>query len=275
MHFGLSQEQSMIVDTVRRFVAEELVPHEDEIERTDDVPAALIRQIRQRAIDKGLYAINMPAELGGGGLDALAVSLCEIELGHTAFGLQYAVARPSNILRTCRGWQVSRYLLPTIRGERVECLAMTEPGAGSDLRAMTTRARRQGEEFIINGTKHFISYADVADYVVLFAKTGDEGGITSFLVDKETPGFEVRPGGESVSHRRFHHSELVFAECRLHESRILGEEHRGFDVARQWLGATRLTIAASRMRSRRSSRRSSRLAPPFSASPAIPRSTVT
>ena len=111
MHFGLSQEQSMIVDTVRRFVAEELVPHEDEVERTDEVPAALIRQIRQRAIDKGLYAINMPAELGGGGLDALAVSLCEIELGHTAFALQYAVARPSNILRACTGWQVSRYLL--------------------------------------------------------------------------------------------------------------------------------------------------------------------
>ena len=197
MHFGLSQEQSMIVDTVRRFVAEELVPHEDEVERTDDVPEALIWQIRQRAIDKGLYAINMPAELGGGGLDALAVSLCEIELGHTAFALQYAVARPSNILRACTGWQVSRYLLPTIRGERVECLAMTEPGAGSDLRSMTTRARREGEDFIINGTKHFISYADVADYVVLFARTGDEGGITSFLVDKEDPGFEVRPGARA------------------------------------------------------------------------------
>lgn len=244
MHFGLSQEQSMIVDTVRRFVAEELVPHEDEVERTDDVPAALIRQIRQRAIDKGLYAINMPAELGGGGLDALAVSLCEIELGHTAFALQYAVARPSNILRACTGWQVSRYLLPTIRGERVECLAMTEPGAGSDLRSMTTRARRQGEDFIINGTKHFISYADVADYVVLFARTGDEGGITSFLVDKDTPGFEVRPGGESVSHRGFHHAELVFTDCRVHERHILGEEHQGFDVAREWLGATRLTVAA-------------------------------
>ncbi len=244
MQFSLSEEQSLIVETVRRFVAEELVPHEDEVERSNAVPPELIRQIRDRAIAKGLYAVNMPEELGGGGLDALTVALVEIELGHTSFALQYAVARPSNILRACKGCQIERYLLPTIRGERVECLAMTEPGAGSDLRSMKTRARRDGEDFVVSGTKHFISYADVADYAVLFAATGKEGGITSFLIDKETPGFEVRPGPESVSHRGFHHSELVFTECRLHESRILGEEHRGFDVARQWLGATRLTVAA-------------------------------
>ena len=244
MHFSLSEEQSLIVETVRRFVAEELVPHEDEVERSNAVPPELIRRIRDRAIEKGLYAVNMPEELGGGGLDALAVTLVEIELGHTSFALQYAIARPSNILRACKGWQVERYLLPTIRGERVECLAMTEPGAGSDLRSMKTRARRDGEDFVISGTKHFISYADVADYAVLFAATGEDGGITSFLVDKGAPGFEVLPGPESVSHRGFHHSELVFTECRLHESHILGEEHRGFDVARQWLGATRLTVAA-------------------------------
>ena len=244
MQFSLSEEQSLIVETVRRFVAEELVPYEDEVERSNAVPPELIRQIRDRAIAKGLYAVNMPEELGGGGLDALTVALVEIELGHTSFALQYAVARPSNILRACKGWQIERYLLPTIRGERVECLAMTEPGAGSDLRSMKTRARRDGEDFVVSGTKHFISYADVADYAVLFAATGKEGGITSFLIDKGTPGFEVRQGPESVSHRGFHHSELVFTECRLHESRILGEEHRGFDVARQWLGATRLTVAA-------------------------------
>ena len=244
MQFSLSEEQSLIVETVRRFVAEELVPYEDEVERSNAVPPELIRQIRDRAIAKGLYAVNMPEELGGGGLDALTVALVEIELGHTSFALQYAVARPSNILRACKGCQIERYLLPTIRGERVECLAMTEPGAGSDLRSMKTRARRDGEDFVVSGTKHFISYADVADYAVLFAATGKEGGITSFLIDKGTPGFEVRQGPESVSHRGFHHSELVFTECRLHESRILGEEHRGFDVARQWLGATRLTVAA-------------------------------
>jgi len=251
MQFSLTEEQTLIVETVRRFVSEELMPFEDEVERDNAVRPELIEQIHARAIEHGLYAANMPEELGGGGLDAMTIALMEIELGRTAFALQYAVARPSNILRACKGEQVERYLLPTIRGERVECLAMTEPQAGSDLRSMKTKAVRDGDHFVVNGTKHFISYADVADYAILFAASGTQDTprgtrslITSFLVDKGTPGFEVVMGPESVSHRGFHHCELVFTDCRLHESQILGEEHKGFDVANTWLGATRLTVAA-------------------------------
>ena len=116
----------------------------------------------------------MPAELGGGGLDALSVTLAERELGRASYALQMLVARPSNILLACEGEQRERYLLPTIRGERHDCLAMTEPGAGSDVRSMTTRAVRDGDDYVINGTKHFISHADVADFVILFAATGEE-----------------------------------------------------------------------------------------------------
>ncbi|MGY8995859.1 MAG: acyl-CoA dehydrogenase family protein [Alphaproteobacteria bacterium] len=251
MDFALSEEQKLIVETVRRFVDEELAPHEDEVEASDAVRPELIEQIHRRAIEYGLYAANMPEDLGGGGLDALTMALMEIELGRTSFALQYAVARPSNILRACRGDQIEQYLLPTIRGERVECLAMTEPQAGSDLRSMKTRAVRDGEDFIVNGTKHFITYADVADYAILFAASGEQDTprgprklITSFLVDTGTPGFEVRLGSESVSHRGLQHCELVFDDCRLHESQILGEEHKGFDVANKWLGTTRLTVAS-------------------------------
>lgn len=251
MDFGLSDVQRMLVDTVRAFVDKELMPYETEVERQDLVRPELIAQIRERAKAAGLYAANMPEELGGGGLDALGVALMERELGRTSFALQYAVARPSNILRACTGEQIERYLLPAIRGERVECLAMTEPGAGSDLRSMKTRAVREGEHFILNGTKHFISYADVADFAILFAASGEEETrqgskkkITSFLVDKGIPGFEVRMGPRSVSHRGYHHCELVFTDCRIHERQILGEEHRGFEVANEWLGATRLTVAA-------------------------------
>ena len=251
MDFALSDEQRMLVDTVRAFVDKELMPYETEVERQDRVRPELIAQIRERAKAAGLYAANMPEELGGGGLDALGVALMERELGRTSFALQYAVARPSNILRACTGEQIERYLLPAIRGERVECLAMTEPGAGSDLRSMKTRAVREGEHFILNGTKHFISYADVADFAILFAASGEEETrkgskkkITSFLVDKGIPGFEVRMGPRSVSHRGYHHCELVFTDCRIHERQILGEEHRGFEVANEWLGATRLTVAA-------------------------------
>ncbi|MFO1061851.1 MAG: acyl-CoA dehydrogenase family protein [Dongiaceae bacterium] len=251
MDFGLTTEQQMLVDTVRAFVAAELTPHETAVERSNAVPPELIAAIRDKALAAGLYAANMPEELGGGGLDHVSLALLERELGRTSFALQYVVARPSNILRACRGEQVPRYLLPTIRGERVECLAMTEPNAGSDLRSMQTRAEPDGEGWVINGTKHFISYADVADYIVLFAASGVEETrrgpkkkITSFLVDKGTPGLTVRRGPNSVSHRGFHHCELAFADCRLPAGQVLGEPHRGFDVANQWLGATRLTVAA-------------------------------
>jgi acyl-CoA dehydrogenase len=250
MHLGLTSEQQMLVDSVRQFVATELMPYEDEVERTDHVRPELIDQIHERALKAGFYAANMPEELGGGGLDHVALALMERELGRTSFALQYAVARPSNILRACKGEQVERYLLPAVRGERVECLALSEPNAGSDLRSMQTRAERQGNGYVINGTKHFISYADVADFIVLFAASGaEETGrgskkkITSFLVDKGTPGLEVRMGPKSVSHRGFHHCELVFTNCRIELDQILGEEHKGFDVANTWLGATRLTVA--------------------------------
>jgi acyl-CoA dehydrogenase len=240
--FALSDEQSLLVDAVSAFVTRELEPHEDEVERSGDVSPALDADIRAKALAAGFYAANMPEELGGGGLDAVSMALVERELGRTAFALQYIVHRPSNILRACVGDQIERYLLPTIRGERVECLAMTEPGAGSDLRAMTTRAERDGDGYVINGRKHFISYADRADYAVLFAATG-EGRITSFLVDMETPGFTVRRGADSVSHRGFHHCELEFVDCRIGADAVLGEEHKGFEIANQWLGATRITVA--------------------------------
>jgi acyl-CoA dehydrogenase len=250
MQFGLTSEQLLLVDSVRQFVDAELMPYEQEVERTDHVRPELIRQIHERALKAGFYAANMPEEIGGGGLDHVALALMERELGRTSFALQYAVARPSNILRACKGPQVERYLLPAIRGERVECLAMTEPNAGSDLRSMKTKAERTGDHYLVNGTKHFISYADVADFIVLFAATGSEETargskkkITSFLVDKDTPGLEVRMGPKSVSHRGFHHCELIFSDCRVSVGQVLGEEHRGFDVANQWLGATRLTVA--------------------------------
>ena len=252
MDFALTTEQRLLVDSVRAFVEKELYPLEEEAERRNGIAPEVAREIRRKAIAQGFYAANMPTEIGGGGLDTVGVTLMERELGRTSYVLHANVARPSNILRACIGEQVERYLLPTVRGERIECLAMTEPGAGSDLRAMTTRAVRDGGDYVINGTKHFISHADVADYVIVFAATGVEEGkrgpkrlITAFLVDKGTPGFEVRAGFECISHRGYHNCELVLAYCRIPADQMLGEEHRGFEVANEWLGATRLTVAAT------------------------------
>lgn len=251
MEFSLSSEQEMIIDTVRSFVEQELYPHEDEVEKTNHIDASLAESIKQKAINLGLYATNMPVEYGGGGLDTLTLCLLEKELGKANFGLQYIVARPSNILMACKDEQIDKYLVPTIRGEKVDCLAMTEPNAGSDVRSMKCRAERDGEYFVINGSKHFISHADMADYVILFVASGVEETsrgvkkkITSFLVDMGTPGFSVETGYNSVSHRGYHNFILNFDNCRVHESQVLGEVDHGFDVANEWLGATRLSVAA-------------------------------
>jgi acyl-CoA dehydrogenase len=252
MDFALTDEQRAIVDTVRQFVDRELVPHEDEVEQLDEVTPELASSIRSKALSAGLYAANMPEDVGGGGLDAVSLALVERELGRTSFALHHFVARPSRILMGCAGEQRERYLLPTVRGEKQECLAITEPGAGSDVRGMSTTARRDGEGWIVNGTKHFISHADISDFIILFAATGEEESargvrklISSFLVDADLDGLTITKGSPSVSHRGYHHCELHFDNVRLPGDALLGEEGHGFDLMSQWLGATRLAVAAN------------------------------
>jgi len=251
MDFAPSAEQEMIVDTVRSFVERELVPHEQEVERSGEVPPDLVKQIKQRSLAAGIYAANMPEHLGGGGLDNLTMALVERAFGWTQYALQYIVARPSNILQACQGDQVEEYLLPTIRGERVDCLAMSEPDAGSDVRGMKCRAEPVGDDFRLSGVKHFISHADLADYVILFAATGEEDTsrgpkklITAFLVDLDQPGVDVADGYNCVSNRGYHNSIISFDGAVVPGAKVLGEVHRGFAVANEWLGATRLQVAA-------------------------------
>jgi acyl-CoA dehydrogenase len=253
MDFSLSEEQQLIVKTTRDFVERELYPHEQELEETGVLRDELQRELKAKAISAGLYAANMPVEVGGGGLDTVSWVLYEKELGRASYALHYnCVGRPSNILLACEGEQRERYLLPAVRGERVDCLAMTEPGAGSDLRAIRTTAVEKGGDFVINGTKHFISHADHADFVILFAATGstqDARGsraiLTAFLVDMGHPGFKVRDGYRNVSHRGYNNCILEFDNCRVPRSAVLGAVHQGFEVANTWLGATRLQVAAT------------------------------
>ncbi len=253
MDFSLSEEQQLIISSTRAFVRAELVPHEREVEESGVLRPELLHELKQKAIAAGLYAANMPTEVGGAGLDAVSWILYEKELGYTGYALQYScVGRPSNILLACVGEQRERYLLPSVRGERVDCLAMTEPGAGSDVRGMKCSAVERGGDFVINGTKHFISHADHADFVILFAASGEEDSargkrklITAFLVDKGIPGFTVRPGYRNVSHRGYTNSILEFTDCRVPKSAVLGSVHHGFEVANTWLGATRLQVAAT------------------------------
>lgn len=253
MDFGLNEEQQMIVDATRAFVENELYPHENEVERTGHLPLDLIREIQKKAIAAGLYAANMPEEVGGAGLDTMSWLLYEKELGRANYALHWTcVARPSNILLAGNAEQREQYLMPCIRGETWDCLAMTEPAAGSDLRGMKATARQDGDDWILNGTKHFISHADLAGFAIVFVATGEEATprgpkkkITAFFVDKGTKGFTVRDGYRNVSHRGYTNAVLEFDDCRLNKRQILGEVHKGFEVANSWLGATRLQVAST------------------------------
>ena len=251
MEFGLSQEQQLVVDTVRNFVEKELYPLENDVERTGQVPRELGREVQEKVRALGFYAPNIPEKFGGGGLDHLTFTLLERELGRASMALSVFWGRPSNILCACNDDQRERYLLPSVRGDKIDALAMTEPDAGSDLRGMKTFARRDGGDYVINGTKHFISHADIADFVITFVATGEEETLagskkrmTCFLIDRGTPGFDIRSGYNAVSHRGYHNGILDFDDCRVSAAQILGEEGSGFVMANTWLYATRLTVAA-------------------------------
>ncbi len=251
MHFGLSDEQEMIVSTVRSFVENEIYPYEAEVERTGAVPHDLAQRIKQKTLDLGFYACNFPESVGGAGLSHLDFTLVERELGRGSMALTHFFGRPQNILMACNADQRERYLLPAVRGERMDALAMTEPDAGSDVRGMKCSAVRDCGDWVVNGSKHFISGADHADFFIVFIATGVDDTpkgpkkrITTFLVDRGTPGFEVRDGYNSVSHRGYKNCILDFDNCRLPDTQVLGEVDGGFAVMNEWLYATRLTVAA-------------------------------
>jgi acyl-CoA dehydrogenase len=258
MDFGLTDEQRSIVEVTRSFVERELYPHEEEVERTGVLRPELAAQIRQKALAAGLYAANMPEEVGGAGLDTVTWVLYEKELGRANYALQYCgVPRPSNILLAGTEAQREKYLYPTVRGEKIDCLAMTEPSAGSDMRGMRTKATRDDSVipggWRIKGSKHFISHADEADFVILVAVTGadagsDAGGrvqMTTFLVDLDTPGVGVHDGYRNVSHRGYTNSILDFDDVHVGDDAVLGEVGKGFELSSEWLGSTRLQVAAS------------------------------
>ena len=250
MNFGLTEEQEMIVSTVRSFVENEIYPHEDLVERSGEVPVEIANEIKRKTLELGFYACNFPEEVGGAGLSHLDFALVERELGRGSMALNHFFGRPQNILMACEGEQRARYLLPAVRGERMDALAMTEPEAGSDVRGMKCTAVRSGGDWLVNGTKHFISGADHADFVIVFIATGEDDTprgpkkrLTAFLVDRGTPGFVIRDGYRSVSHRGYKNCILDFDDCRLADAQVLGEVDGGFEVMNEWLYATRITVA--------------------------------
>ncbi len=233
--FAIPDDTRLLTETVRRFVTQEVQPLEAEVEALGEVPADRLRALKARAQALGLFAMNMPEEVGGGGLSVLEMCLVEEELGKTSDALIRRVfGQVYPMLLACRGDQRERYLLPTVRGEKIVAMAITEPGAGSDAAAISTTARPEGGGWVIDGSKHYISDGDVADYTIVMAVTDREkrarGGITLFLVDRETPGFTVARRQPMMGHRGYGHAELAFEGCRIPEDAVLGEVGGGFKL---------------------------------------------
>ena len=252
MDFGLTTEQQMVVDTVRGFVEKELYPHEEEVERTGQVPSALGESIKRKVIDLGFYAPNLPEEVGGGGLDNLTFALLERELGRASMALSVFWGRPSGILMGCRGDQRERYLYPAARGERFDALAMTEPGAGSDLRGMQCSARQDGDG--LDPQRHQALHLARGSCRLCHRVCRERGGGDRTWSEEahhvlprrpRNTGFRDSAGLRTrFSHRGYHNCILTFDDCRLPSAQILGELHRGFELASEWLFATRITVAA-------------------------------
>jgi acyl-CoA dehydrogenase len=248
----MDHENELLINTLKAFMDAEIFPYEDEVDAKGEVPIELGRQIEKRAKDIGLFAANLPTDIGGGGLSYQAMALMEREYGKTTHALQSGVARPTEILLACEGDQKEQYLLPCVRGEKRELFALTEPEAGSDVMGMKSNAVKDGDDWILNGSKHFISGPVMPDFAIVFAATGEDQTprgprkrVTAFLVDVGLKGFECREGNKCVSYRGYKNFQLSFDNVRLGPNQVLGEEGRGLELSGKWLGMGRIWVGAT------------------------------
>jgi alkylation response protein AidB-like acyl-CoA dehydrogenase len=244
MDYQIPDEFAQLARLAEQFVRNELLPHEQQVERDDHLPAELRRRLRAKAVEVGLFAFNMPAEAGGPGLPYLAQVLIREQLGKVSVALADMVGRPPKALLACTHEQRSRFLFPAVRAEKTWAFALTEPDAGSDATALKTRATGTSGGWLLNGTKHFISHGDFADFVVVIAKTDAGGAPTAFLVERATPGFAVGRIHPKMGWRGYPMAELVFADAFVPDANVLGEPGDGLRLALSAIGEARIGVAA-------------------------------
>jgi acyl-CoA dehydrogenase len=248
MDLTLTDEEREIREWVRTFVTKELMPLEPralERERAGERGIALdeVKALQEKARTSGFFGIQTPEQYGGMGLGAVMNALIEAELGRTFVPFKFG-GDADNILFEANEEQKETYLRPTIEGTRRSCFAITEPGAGSDARNIRTTAVREGDEWVINGEKTFITGGDLADFTMVFAVTdkvkGADGGVTCFLVDRDA-GWTSAP---IPTMGEWGPASLSFQDVRVPHSAILGEEGRGFELAMRWIGKGRYLLPA-------------------------------
>jgi acyl-CoA dehydrogenase len=223
-------------------LADVIMQYEDQCEAHNGLTADAHAKLRQAVLDAELQAINMPAEWGGAGLSIFEQVVVQEELGKLTGALWDVVWRPANALRACTPEQRERFLLPAIRGERRDAVAVTEPEAGSDPQALQATAVRDGDEYVLNGEKWFVTVGDVADFIIVLATV--DGAPTTFLVDKDLPGVEIARVPQFTHTFVYEHPEIHFTDVRVGEDCRLGEIGQGYDLIRDWFVEERLMIGA-------------------------------
>src|SRR5207342_1581894 len=248
MDFELTDEQRLIQDTVRSFVDERVLPNAIE----NDINHHLDMAVIEGMAELGLLGIVIPEEYGGAGLDFVseALSCEEIERGEAAFRTLISVhvgLNSSSVLKYGSEEQKQRYLVPQAKGEKLGCFGLTEPGAGSDVASMRTTARREGDTYVLNGQKNWISYATVADHQLVIAKTDPAAkhkGMSAFIVERSWPGVSTRETENKLGVWAGSTGELFFENVEVPVDNMIGEEGQGFEIAMYGLDQGRFSVAA-------------------------------
>jgi glutaryl-CoA dehydrogenase (non-decarboxylating) len=249
MELGFSEEQDMLRKMVRSFVDKEIMPYIGEW----DAEQYFHQDILKRLAELDLMGICIPEKYGGSGMDynSLAIACEELERGDTAFRTAVSVHTGLNSM-TLLTWgteeQKQKYLVPQAKGEKIGAFGLTEPNAGSDVAAMNSTAVKEGDHYILNGSKTWISLCDVADHFLVFAYTRDKKekhqGISAFIVEREWPGFSSKAMKGKLGIRAGNTGEIFFDNVKVPQDNLLGQEGEGFKIAMSALDNGRFTVAA-------------------------------
>lgn len=246
----LSEEQSLLVATARRFVSAELLPLENKIESAGRIEPGDAKRIFEASKRLGLYALNVPAEFGGGGLSNMDWMLAEEQFGHaTDILVRRAFGNVYDVLLAGTEDQKRRWLVPAAKGERTGSIAFTEPEAGSDAAGIKSRAERSKGGWVLSGRKQFVSDALHSDFFIVSAVTGADGGrsrISAFVVDKDTPGLTIGADQPMMGLRGTTHAPVFFNDVELGPENLIGKEGEGLKLALATLGRVRLAQVAAR-----------------------------
>jgi acyl-CoA dehydrogenase len=262
MDFSLGPEEEKLRLEVQKFVLEELIPLEPLFDRAPEIfignrwktraklsadaeiqrYVAIMEELELKATERGFWRLDVPRAFGGRELSNVGMIAVTEELEKSSVPFEFG-NHVSNILYACKDEQVEKFLGPCIRGEKTSCFALTEPGAGSDPSMLTTTATPEGDYFILNGSKVFPTFADTADFSLVFARlpgTRGHDGVTCFMVEKNTPGFRIPRSLATIAGSD--PCEIVIENCRVHKDSVLGEVGKGWALNQAWLGSRRFLV---------------------------------